>query len=311
MLEIEPPEFAHLPLLLNQKGQKLSKRFGDVSVEAYREKGFLPEAIINGIALLGWNPPHREDPNTLAETSSVFMRHEVLSLQDMLEQFNLDKVSKSGAKFAMAKLEFLNAMHIRDKYDYIEGNEAEARQCVERWRGMLLEEMPTSLHASIRRMPDPLMLKVMDMMKVRMRYVKDIRNHGYFFAEPDYDTELGRKFIVKLKQPALTNKQILADLAEIMAKISEDEFKADQLNKACSIYLMEQNENKSFAYKNEDVFFLLRYAMTGNPVGAPIGDISEVLGKKAVLDRLALAQQVFQDYHEQGSEKIKVKQKRS
>lgn len=206
MLEIEPPEFAHLPLLLNQKGQKLSKRFGDVSVEAYREKGFLPEAIINGIALLGWNPPHREDPNTLAETSSVFMRHEVLSLQDMLEQFNLDKVSKSGAKFAMAKLEFLNAMHIRDKYDYIEGNEAEARQCVERWRGMLLEEMPTSLHASIRRMPDPLMLKVMDMMKVRMRYVKDIRNHGYFFAEPDYDTELGRKFIVKLKQPALTNK---------------------------------------------------------------------------------------------------------
>lgn len=133
------------------------------------------------------------------------------------------------------------------------------------------------------------MLKVMDMMKVRMRYVKDIRNHGYFFAEPDYDTELGRKFIVKLKQPALTNKQILVDLAEIMGKISEEEFKADQLNKACSIYLMEQNENKNFAYKNEDVFFLLRYAMTGNPVGAPIGDISEVLGKKAVLDRLALA----------------------
>ena len=201
----------------------------------------------------------------------------------------MDKVSKSGAKFDTAKLEFLNAMHIRDKFDYIEGNEAEARGCVEQWRGMLLEEMPASLHPPIRRMPDQLMLKVMDMMKVRMRYVKDIRNHGYFFAEPDYDTELGRKFIVKLKQPALTNKQILVDLAEIMGNISEEEFKADQLNKACSIYLMEQNENKNFAYKNEDVFFLLRYAMTGNPVGAPIGDISEVLGKKAVLDRLALA----------------------
>mmetsp|Transcript_34035 Transcript_34035/g.41992 ORF Transcript_34035/g.41992 Transcript_34035/m.41992 type:complete len:151 (-) Transcript_34035:654-1106(-) len=126
MLEIDPPEFAHLPLLLNSKGQKLSKRFGDVSVESYRERGFLPEAIVNGIALLGWNPPHREDPNMLAETSSVFMRHEVLSLQDMIEQFNLDKVSKSGAKFDLAKLEFLNSMHIRDKFDYIEGNEAEA-----------------------------------------------------------------------------------------------------------------------------------------------------------------------------------------
>ena len=85
MLEIDPPEFAHLPLLLNQKGQKLSKRFGDVSVESYKDKGFLPEAILNGIALLGWSPPHREDPNVLAETSSVFMRHEVLSLSDMVD----------------------------------------------------------------------------------------------------------------------------------------------------------------------------------------------------------------------------------
>jgi len=84
MLQIDPPEFAHLPLLLNHKGQKLSKRFGDVSVSAYKEKGFLPEAVLNGIALLGWNPPHREDPTVLAETSTVFMRHEVLTLADMV-----------------------------------------------------------------------------------------------------------------------------------------------------------------------------------------------------------------------------------
>ena len=85
MLQLEPPEFAHLPLLLNNKGQKLSKRFGDVSVESYKEKGFLPEALLNGIALLGWNPPHREDANVLAENTGVFMRHEVLSLRDMVQ----------------------------------------------------------------------------------------------------------------------------------------------------------------------------------------------------------------------------------
>ena len=123
MLEIDPPEFAHLPLLLNSKGQKLSKRFGDVSVASYRDKGFLPEAVLNGIALLGWNPPHREDATVLSESSGVFMRHEVLSLDDMINQFNLDKVTKSSAKFAIEKLEFLNSMHIRDKYDYIDGNE--------------------------------------------------------------------------------------------------------------------------------------------------------------------------------------------
>ena len=145
MLEIDPPEFAHLPLLLNNKGQKLSKRFNDVSVESYKEKGFLPEAVLNGIALLGWNPPHREDPQALSETSGVFIRHEVLSLDDMIQQFNLDKVTKSGAKFAIEKLEFLNSMHIRDKFDYIEGNEEEARQCVKDWRKMLSEEMPKNL----------------------------------------------------------------------------------------------------------------------------------------------------------------------
>jgi len=62
MLDLDtPPVFAHLPLLMNDKGQKLSKRFGDVSVQAYKDKGYLPEAMINSLALLGWNPPHKED----------------------------------------------------------------------------------------------------------------------------------------------------------------------------------------------------------------------------------------------------------
>jgi len=162
---------------------------------------------------------------------------------------------------------------------------------------MLREEMPEALQGAIRRMPDHLMLKVMDMMKIRMRYVQDIKNHGYFFTAPSYETTLGREFITKLKQPALTNKKILADLHLLMGKIQEDNFTALELNKACSLYLYEQNKRTDFSYKNEDIFFLFRYAMTGNPVGAPIGDISEVIGKKAVLERLVDAQDVFQAYH--------------
>lgn len=80
MLQLDLPEFAHLPLLLNSKGQKLSKRFGDVSVQSYRDAGFMPEAVLNAVALLGWNPPHREDPTTLSESVGVFLRHEVLTL---------------------------------------------------------------------------------------------------------------------------------------------------------------------------------------------------------------------------------------
>ena len=88
-------------------------------------------------------------------------------------------------------------------------------------------------------MPDRLMLKIMDMMKIRMRYVRDIRNHGYYFALPDYETDLGRKFITKLKQKPLTNKQILADLWAVMDRIPDENFVALELNKACSAYLDE------------------------------------------------------------------------
>ena len=108
---------------------------------------------------------------------------------------------------------------------------------------MLLDEMPSELHRAIKRMPDHLMLKVMDMMKIRMRYIRDIQNHVYFFTQPNYETELGRKFIVKLKQHPLTNKKILADLHQIMEQIPEAKggFNALALNKACSMYLYEQN----------------------------------------------------------------------
>ena len=82
-------------------------------------------------------------------------------------------------------------MHIREKFAYVEGNSQEASKCVTLWKNMLLEEMPDNLHSSIKRLQDSRMLKIMDMMKVRMRFIKDIRNHAYFFTTPDYNTDLG------------------------------------------------------------------------------------------------------------------------
>ena len=75
----------------------------------YQEKGYLPDALLNGLALLGWNPPHREDPNVLAESAGQFLKHEVLSMPEMEQMFNIHKVGKSGVKFEEKKLEFLNA----------------------------------------------------------------------------------------------------------------------------------------------------------------------------------------------------------
>ena len=160
----------------------------------------------------------------------------------MVEQFNINKISKSGAKFSLGKLEFLNQMHIRERFSYVEGNTQEMTESVNAWRDMLLTEMPRNLHMQIKKMPATKLIKVMDMMKIRMRYIKDIRNHAYFFTAPSYETELGRKFITKLKQPPLVSKEILSDLHEAMNKIPPKEFSAESLNKACSVYLYNQSK---------------------------------------------------------------------
>ncbi|MDX9759796.1 MAG: glutamate--tRNA ligase [Bacteroidota bacterium] len=94
----DAPEFAHLPLLLNADRSKLSKRQGDVAVEDYRAKGFLPEALVNFVALLGWNP---------GDDRELFSRDE------LAQSFSLDRVSKAGAVFDVEKLKWFNAQYLR------------------------------------------------------------------------------------------------------------------------------------------------------------------------------------------------------
>lgn len=94
----EPPKFAHLPLLLNADRSKLSKRQGDVAVEDYREKGYLPHALINFVALLGWNPSATE---------------EIFTIHDLIRDFDLERVNKGGAVFNREKLDWMNAEYMR------------------------------------------------------------------------------------------------------------------------------------------------------------------------------------------------------
>ncbi len=94
----EKPQFAHLPLLLNEDRSKLSKRQGDVAVEDYRKKGYLPQALVNFVALLGWN---RGDDQ------------EIFSMDELVESFSLERVSKAGAIFNREKLDWMNGMYLR------------------------------------------------------------------------------------------------------------------------------------------------------------------------------------------------------
>ncbi len=156
----EIPLFAHLPLLLNADRSKLSKRQGDVAVEDYRAKGFLKEALVNFVALLGW---------TAGDDKEYY------SLEELVEAFSLERVNKAGAVFDLQKLSWLNAEHLR-------------RNSTADITRMLKEELAESEYSSIL-FTDEYLNLVVDAMRERISFVHEIlENSKYFFTAPDdYD----------------------------------------------------------------------------------------------------------------------------
>ncbi len=153
----EVPQFAHLPLLLNPDKSKLSKRQGDVAVEDYRDKGYLKEALINFVALLGWNAGDDK---------------EFYYLNELIEAFSLERVNKSGAVFDIVKLNSLNAEHLRKKPN------SEHLQ-------MLKEELSRT-EFSINSFSDEKLLLIIEAMKERVSFVYEfISICKYFYQSPE------------------------------------------------------------------------------------------------------------------------------
>lgn len=174
----EIPVFAHLPLLLNTDRSKLSKRQGDVAVEDYRQKGYLKDALINFIALLGW---------TAGDDREFYYIDELISC------FTLDRVNKSGAVFDVEKLNWLNAEHLRKKSDSV-------------LVSMLREELAASKYAE-NNYTDEFLIKVIHAMKERVSFVKEFYEKGfYFFEEPKEYDEIALKKRWKPESPDILRK---------------------------------------------------------------------------------------------------------
>ncbi|NUQ80287.1 MAG: glutamate--tRNA ligase [Bacteroidetes bacterium] len=159
----QPPQFAHLPLLLNADRSKLSKRQGDVAVEDYRAKGYEKEALINFVAFLGWNPGEER---------------EIFSLGDLASVFTLDRVGKAGAIFNIDKLNWMNQQHIRLK---------SGQQLLVPLKSRFLEAGYSA--------PDEYLIKVIDLLKDRVNFLHDfVQFSKPFFSDPDrYDEETIQK----------------------------------------------------------------------------------------------------------------------
>jgi glutamyl-tRNA synthetase len=177
----EIPVFAHLPLLLNADRSKLSKRQGDVAVEDYKNKGYLKEALINFVALLGW---------TAGDDKEYY------EIDELISKFSIDRVNKSGAVFNVEKLNWLNEEHLRNKTD------AELLQ-------MLRTELKDSKYSTLV-YTDDYLISVIRLMKERVSFIKEIFEKGYyFFEEPSSFEEL----IVK-KRWNYQSAEILKDYIE-------------------------------------------------------------------------------------------------
>lgn len=155
--EWEKPVFAHLPLLLNPDRSKLSKRQGDVAVEDYKKKGYLKEALINFIALLGWSAGDDK---------------EFYYFDELVPAFSLDRVHKTGAVFDIEKLNWLNAEHLRKKSD-------------EELVIMLRDELNDSKYSGLE-LSDEYLKSVINAMRERVSFIKEFYEKGfYFFEEPE------------------------------------------------------------------------------------------------------------------------------
>ena len=144
-----------------------------------------------------------------------FLRSEVMTLRDMEHLFNINKIGKSGVKIEHKKLEYLNAQHIRDQFNYFESDE-DKKMCTKEWREVMLATLPKELHSKIKGMSDSKMTSVMDMMKIRIHFYSDLLNHTYFFEAPSYDGPRSKAFLGKLKnQPHEVKIEILQDLTAL------------------------------------------------------------------------------------------------
>ena len=189
----EAPRMAHLPLILSPTGGKLSKRSADrlgipVNVRQYREAGFEPEALVNFLALLGWNPGTEQ---------------ELFSLRALAQAFSVDRIGRSGVQFSMDKLEWFNGQHLRalDPAEIAE----RARPAVEARYGPVETEQLVQAAALLRE---------------RLTYAKDLADADYLFGEPEGYDEKGLKKRWKDDSPRLV--ALYADAVEALDAFTEE-----------------------------------------------------------------------------------------
>jgi len=244
---IEPPQYAHIPLILNQDGTKMSKRDRGASISTYQSEGFAPEAVLNFLCLLGWSPKNNR---------------EILSREELIELFDLPQILRHNARFDYAKLVWMNGEYI-------------TRMTPDRYYELAVH---TLAHAGFdtNRFPLNYVKAALDTCKEKIDLFSELPAFaGFYFAEDvTYEEEAAKKDFVP------ENKPRLQKLRDVYAALKPDEFHAGRLEAAL------KNLAGELGLKAGVLVHPTRLACTGRPAGPSLYHLMEVLGQERVLRRL-------------------------
>lgn len=245
----QPPTFAHVPMILGQDGKRLSKRHGASSVEAFREQGILPDAMVNFLALLGWSPGDER---------------EVMDRNELIEAFSLDRILKKSAVFDPEKLQWINGQHISD---------SETEELAEAAAEILARHGVNPLDLGRER---ERFLAVLDVVKPRARTLHELaRQAAPFFAEAVVYEDEARERFWKDSEEVVERLEAARELFRHV-----DAFDADTLEKALR-GLAESRDEGAGA-----LIHPLRVALMGVPVSPGIFTVLELMGRQRTLTRI-------------------------
>jgi glutamyl-tRNA synthetase len=243
------PSFAHIPLMMGADGAKLSKRHGAVAVEEYRNQGYLPEAMVNYLVLLGWNPGDER---------------EILSLDEAVSLFTIEKMSDVQARFDTQKLRWMNAEYIK------------ARP-VERLLPLVKEHLIKAGYDAAA-LPEVTLVKLIELYKVRIKTMIEfpVLTACFFTEDYPFEEKGSRKYLEPVENRV--NLKIFADRLE-----DTGDFTSSRIEEVCRQVAEERS------LKAAQIIHPTRMAISGTTQGAGLFEMMELLGKERVLSRMRKA----------------------
>ena len=258
-LNWQPPQFAHLPMILGPDRAKLSKRHGATNISEYQKQGYLPDAMVNFLALLGW---------------SLDDRTELLSREELIKYFSLERVGKTAAVFNKDKLEWMNGVYLR---------KLSLGEFVQQAMPFLDRELPESVE---RPLNDSYVSQVLSLIQERAKTLAEIPQLASFFFldELQYDAGL------------LLSGKLDAKSAAKAITIASQKLKQVTTWDATTLEGVLRPLTTELNLGTGEFFGLLRVAVTGRTAAPPLFQTMAVLGKEKCLKRLDTALQSLSTY---------------